>query len=123
MDELRDVQQIQAAYGAFAAPVQLKNMEQFWVPVFNAVWTVMAVMDVARLPKFQVQLAPDCSTPTQVLNHVLSNSPKVLPSFVRMPQEAQALARDCLVSEFVFAEFIWAEIPPARIQFRISELL
>ncbi|OLP80286.1 E3 ubiquitin-protein ligase HERC2 [Symbiodinium microadriaticum] len=83
--------------------------------VFNAVWTVMAVMDVARLPKFRQQLAPDCSTPTQVLNHVLSNSPKVLPSFVRMPQEAQALARDCLVSEFVFAEFIWAEIPPASV--------
>eukprot|EP00435_Cladocopium_sp_Y103_P017711 s1429_g4.t1 len=83
--------------------------------VFNAVLTAMAILDVAKLPKFRAQLAPHCSSPTQVLADVLENWPQVLPSFVRMPQEAQSLARDCLTSEFIFAEFIWAEIPPASV--------
>eukprot|EP00913_Durusdinium_trenchii_P025065 g23529.t1 len=92
--------------------------------VFNAVLTAMAVLDVAKLPKFQAQLAPDCKTPTQVLAYVLEHFPKVLPSFVRMPEdwkgrqlggEAQSLARDCVTNEFIFAEFIWAEIPPASV--------
>eukprot|EP00434_Breviolum_minutum_P039535 symbB.v1.2.035110.t1/scaffold4661.1/size36769/1 len=83
--------------------------------VFNAVLTAMAILDVAKLPKFRAQLAPHCASEKQVLADVLENWPQVLPSFVRMPQESQSLAKDCLTSEFIFAQFIWAEIPPASV--------
>eukprot|EP00931_Biecheleriopsis_adriatica_P003876 TRINITY_DN105632_c0_g1_i1.p1 TRINITY_DN105632_c0_g1~~TRINITY_DN105632_c0_g1_i1.p1 ORF type:complete len:3685 (-),score=854.42 TRINITY_DN105632_c0_g1_i1:104-9952(-) len=85
------------------------------VEVLSAISVVMAIQDVARLPKFQAQLAPEASKPKHVMLHVLENCPKVLPSYARLPKEAQRIARDCLTRDLTFAELVWAEIPAASL--------
>jgi len=83
--------------------------------VLNVILVVMVIMDVARLPKFAAQLAPKAENPKQVLEHVLDNCPKVLPSFWRLPVAGRQLARECLTRDFSFAKFISAEVVPASI--------
>ena len=85
--------------------------------VFNAVLTAMAILDVAKLPKFRAQLAADCPNSKEARSldpsldslcrcwpvswnntprhnvHAISRAQQVLPSFVRMPQEGRGLGR------------------------------
>jgi len=82
----------------------------------NVLFVVVMLHAVGKIPKLRAQLAPEAMGHRQVLAHVMSTCPKVLPSFIRLEKKLRHIAQECLTREFEFKQFLHAENLPANLQ-------
>jgi hypothetical protein len=81
----------------------------------HVVMVAVVVFGVAKIPKFQSQLAPGAKNYRETVKCVLDKCPKVLPSYSRLNPRQQSLLHKCLVCEFDFEQFLLAESLPASL--------
>jgi len=83
--------------------------------LLHVVLVAVVVSGVAKIPKFQAQLAPGAKNHRETVKCVLDKCPKVLPSYSRLDLRQRSLLHKCLVCEFDFEQFLLAESLPASL--------
>jgi len=77
--------------------------------VMEAMLVALTIMNIGKITKFQEQLAPGKEGHREVLNHVMENCPKVLPSYNCLQAPYNKLVRIALTANFNFERFLNGE--------------